>query len=118
MAPSLTTVTKKEQGSFRWRSYTSLGGIHVPADLEVSALGSKFRLQPTLQPPDLLALTRKVAYKVNENVRPRCTYECVDALDGTNIHLKHTYDHPRSLIFILVDHNLRVLEADNKDPLY
>lgn len=99
--------------------FTILRDIHVAPQLKtVLVLALKFCLQPTLQPPELTGLPRKMAYKINKKNSialycPCHVAEYVDALWGTNIHPIHTYN-TRPLILFLDDNNLPVLEADKE----
>lgn len=92
--------------------FTNLGDVVVPQSHQSTLdLGLKFCFQPNLRPPELLTLARKVAYKTDEKIRPRCLSECVEAISRSR---KVQTQDLRPLVKFLVDNQQRVLEADKE----
>lgn len=104
-------LTKRKKVLSPAYGFSPLWDIQVPHYLgKVLSLGSKFCLQPKLQPSQLRTLALSVSNKVNEDFRPRCLLECGDALYNLRARRNLPYDLSPTVKFA-ADSQLRILEA-------
>lgn len=81
--------------------FTILRDIHVAPQLKtVLVLALKFCLQPTLQPPELTGLPRKMTCKINKKIQSRCIVHAM------SLNMSTLFEGP---IFTLYIHTILVL---------
>lgn len=95
--------------------FTTLGDVVIPPDLgNTLGLGPKFCTQPSLRPPELLTLARRVAVRTDEEDRPRCISESLECLLGVR---RPQVLHQKPLIDYLIDHQIVFWKRIKKIPL-
>ncbi|KAK8771482.1 hypothetical protein V5799_025274 [Amblyomma americanum] len=109
-----STLPKRKQAIVEQGRFIDLSDQEIPErHKKVLRMGPKFAFEPRPRPVEKLACSRNIVRLAPEDMRPRCTVDCVDVLERTHGKQRNSGSMNNTVEF-LAGSGLKLLTADKE----